>query len=483
MRKKLFTILLSAVVCCLAAATALAQAKFVEFPIAVGRDSTFSTGAVYGNTTGLVAILGDTLSQYNVTAQLVYPPDSLIGNRISVGRAGVFPGGVVVVFDGANYLLAWKENTGDINGQFINETGNLVGSYFTIATNTSTEGPWSGGMAFNDTTYFGVFAKADTHLYGQRISKSGVLIGGQIQISNNHARDISLAYDGTNYLAAWVEVISDIDKDIYGQFINKSGSLVGTNFLIDGGPNYSDNPTALACDGARYLLAYHETPDTNTKWTLMGRFITTSGTVEESIVICDSTKDPGFPSISFDGDHYLTTWTQSIDLSLMGQFWTPAGLPVDAPFTIFNSVGGKIPFGGCGFGGGWFLAVGSMVDFSFTDGDVYGAFIPKYTGVAGNPVDPVNVSSFKLGQNAPNPFKQSTTINYQLTKPGLVNLTVYNTAGQLVKTLVNDYRQPGSYTVNWDCQGNDKRKVANGVFLVRMESEGRAVTNKMVVVR
>jgi hypothetical protein len=146
-------------------------------------------------------------------------------------------------------------------------------------------------------------------------------------------------------------------------------------------------------------------------------------------------------------------------------------------------VGGRVPYGGCGFGGGWFLVVGSRLDFAFTDGDVYGAFIPKYTGVAGNPVDQVNVSSFKLGQSAPNPINQSTMINYQLTKPGLVNLTVYNTAGQLVKTLVNAYRQPGSYTVNWNCHGNDNRRVANGVYMARMESEGRAVTNKMVVVR
>jgi photosystem II stability/assembly factor-like uncharacterized protein len=105
------------------------------------------------------------------------------------------------------------------------------------------------------------------------------------------------------------------------------------------------------------------------------------------------------------------------------------------------------------------------------------------TAVAGNPVEPFNGYCFKLGQNAPNPFKQATTINYQLTKSGSVNLTIYNTAGQLVKTLVNAYRQPGSYTVKWDCSGNGNRKVANGVYMVRMESDGRAVTSKMVVVR
>lgn len=298
MAKKMSTILLSAVVCCFAAATAMAQAKFTEFPVAVGRDSTFSACAVWGGSSGMgiVAILGDTLDQNNITAQMICPPDSLIGNRISIGRSGTFPG-PLVVFDGTNYLLVWRENTGDVNGQFINVSGNLVGTYFTIGTNASVERPGSYSLYFSDSTYMAVYVKTDNLLYGQIVSRNGNLIGSPIQISSNYARDVSMAYDGTNYLVAWVEVIPDRDKDIYGQLISKTGSLVGGNILIDGGPNYSDNSTSLACDGTRYLLVYHEQPNSYTNWTLMGRFITTSGTIEESMVICDSTKAPFSPAL------------------------------------------------------------------------------------------------------------------------------------------------------------------------------------------
>ncbi|MDI6739205.1 MAG: hypothetical protein QME74_02455 [Candidatus Edwardsbacteria bacterium] len=179
MSKKMFTILMTAVVCCLAAATAIAQAKFTEFPIAAGKDSTFSVGAVWGGTsgTGIVAIIGDTLSQYNITAQMVSPPNNLIGNRISIGRSGTFPG-PVVKFDGTNYLMGWIENNGDINGQFISPAGTLT--YFTIGTNASIERPGNGNLCFGDTTYLAVFVKTDTCLYGQLVSKSGNLIGGQI---------------------------------------------------------------------------------------------------------------------------------------------------------------------------------------------------------------------------------------------------------------------------------------------------------------
>jgi len=393
------------------------------FPIAVGSDSTFSMCAVYGGVNGIVAIIGDTLSQYNITGQLVCPPDSLIGNRISVGRSGIFPG-AAVVFDGTNYLMVWIEFNGDFNGQFISTSGNLVGTYFTIATNAHLTRAGF-GLCFGDTTYLAVFVKNDTCLYGQRVSRSGNLIGGQIQISNNFAREISIAYDGTNYLVAWVEVIPTRDKDVYGQFVSKTGSLVGSNFLIDGGPYYSDNPTSLAFDGARYLLGQHESTDSGTM--LYGRFITTSGSIDQTILICDSTEYPHFPSVAFDGNNYLTTWTQVYDRSLMGRFWTPSGAPMDTPFVVFDSIDSKIPIGGCGFGGTLFLVVGSRVDYNFADGDVYGRFIQQ-TGIEEENVQKPG-TIVKL-RHHPNPFNSFTTV------PGLEEerFNLYDVLGRMAGT-------------------------------------------------
>ncbi|MBU1355777.1 MAG: T9SS type A sorting domain-containing protein [Candidatus Edwardsbacteria bacterium] len=478
MSKKMSIWLMTAVVCCLAAATAMAQAKFVEFPVAVGRDSTFSACAIWGGSsgTGIVAILGDTLDQNNITVQFIYPPDSLIGDRISFGRQGAFPG-PLGAFDEINYLLVWKEFNGDVNGQFISPSGTLVGSYFTIGSNVSLKQSSLYGLAFSDSTYLVVFVKADTLLYGQMVGKNGVLLGGQVQISSNLAREVSLAYDGTNYLAAWCD--DGNGRDIYGQFVSPSGVLVGTNFLIDGGPYRSDNPVSLAFDGLRYLVAFHDQANNidSTGWNLFGRFVTVSGIVQEKITICDSTKAPIMPSVAFDGDHYLATWTQLVDLTLMGQFWTPAGVPIDAPFIIFNTVVGRIPFGGSGFGGGWFLVVGSRMDSSFTDGDVYGAFIPKYTGVEGKPgSDKLTVESLQLRVTG-------NAIKYQIPQSGIANLKIYNLLGQEVRTLVNEFKSSGVYSLQWNGCDASNHRVSSGVYLIRLESEGRGATAKMVVVR
>jgi hypothetical protein len=491
----MFTMLMVAVASCLAAATAMAQAKFVEFPIANGSDTTFAISGAYDGANYLVGIQGDLLAHYNITAQLVSSSGSLIGSRISVGRTGGAP---YVAFDGTNYLMVWGDDANypnsDVYWQFINTSGNLVGAAFPIV--ASSNGEDCDGMAFGDTAYLVTFS-IDDALYGQRLSKAGNLIGGAIQISSNAVRHSAIAFDGTNFLVVW-QCGWTPNYDVQGRFVSESGSTTDI-FTINETPSSSHNPLSIAFDGANYLVAWNKDIGPGypspTVWDIYARKVSPSGTMgSPEFPITIEPDDQLHPSIAFDGANYLITWNSQTSLDTMytrGRFFDTTGVPLDTAFTIFSPAGSKVSFYGRHiYGGTQFFAFTNktMIDttgggFSFGDVDIYGTFIPKYTGVAGNPADPVNVSSFKIGQNSPNPFNQSTMINYQLTKPGLVNLAVYNTAGQLVKTLVNAWRQPGSYSVSWDCTGNDSHKVANGVYLARLESQGRAVTTKMVVVR
>jgi hypothetical protein len=90
---------------------------------------------------------------------------------------------------------------------------------------------------------------------------------------------------------------------------------------------------------------------------------------------------------------------------------------------------------------------------------------------------------FKLAQNYPNPFNAQTTIEYTVSRPGQVSLKVFNAAGQLVRTLVDDHRTINRYAVTWD--GNDEggQPVASGVYFCRMESGSYAQSIKMTLLR
>ncbi len=88
---------------------------------------------------------------------------------------------------------------------------------------------------------------------------------------------------------------------------------------------------------------------------------------------------------------------------------------------------------------------------------------------------------FSLGQNYPNPFNPSTTIPFTLDAPGNVTLTIYNIMGQSIRTLVNDQRDTGQYTVTWDACDDRGKQVGAGIYLYLIRCNGRAQVRKMLL--
>jgi nitrous oxidase accessory protein NosD len=91
---------------------------------------------------------------------------------------------------------------------------------------------------------------------------------------------------------------------------------------------------------------------------------------------------------------------------------------------------------------------------------------------------------YALGQNYPNPFNPTTIIKYQVPAPGgRVAIVIYNVRGQVVKTLVNDYKGPGYYDTVWDGQSNQGAGVASGVYFVQMKSRQFVKTRKLILLK
>jgi hypothetical protein len=87
-------------------------------------------------------------------------------------------------------------------------------------------------------------------------------------------------------------------------------------------------------------------------------------------------------------------------------------------------------------------------------------------------------SVFSMSQNYPNPVTDHTSIRYTIAEASNVSIGVYNSAGMLVKNLVNEYRTPGVYSVNWD-----NVDLSNGVYFYRMNAGDFNMTHKMVVMK
>jgi len=90
---------------------------------------------------------------------------------------------------------------------------------------------------------------------------------------------------------------------------------------------------------------------------------------------------------------------------------------------------------------------------------------------------------FDLGQNYPNPFNLETKISFSLTEEAEVSLKIYNIRGQLVKTLLQERRPIGSYTVSWNGINHKGEEVASGLYLYRLSAGDRSFTKKMSLLK
>jgi len=84
----------------------------------------------------------------------------------------------------------------------------------------------------------------------------------------------------------------------------------------------------------------------------------------------------------------------------------------------------------------------------------------------------------QLYQNHPNPFNPSTEIAYKLSKGSRVELSIYNTLGQKVKTLVNGRQAEGLHRMIFDASG-----LASGIYYYRLNADGFVKIRKMLLIR
>lgn len=87
-------------------------------------------------------------------------------------------------------------------------------------------------------------------------------------------------------------------------------------------------------------------------------------------------------------------------------------------------------------------------------------------------------SDNSLGQNYPNPFNPSTEIKYSIKNAGVVSLKIFNVLGQEVKTLFNEYKNPGLYKTRFNF--ND---MPGGVYVYTLKGEGLSISKKMIFLK
>ncbi|MBX2819580.1 MAG: DUF1501 domain-containing protein [Rhodothermaceae bacterium] len=103
-------------------------------------------------------------------------------------------------------------------------------------------------------------------------------------------------------------------------------------------------------------------------------------------------------------------------------------------------------------------------------------FINNAVGI--NTVGEQPARSFSLSQNYPNPFRDQTTIRYELDQPGPVQLQVFDLQGRMVKELTQGTQPAGEHSVTFSAG-----RLPAGTYMCRLSANGSQETRKMILVR
>ncbi|MDA7685875.1 PKD domain-containing protein [Candidatus Marinimicrobia bacterium] len=105
-------------------------------------------------------------------------------------------------------------------------------------------------------------------------------------------------------------------------------------------------------------------------------------------------------------------------------------------------------------------------------------------GAAGNGIMELgSPDEFKLYQNYPNPFSSQTTFQYDVAEATSVKIYIYNTLGQLVKTIDRGDNGIGTHTVEWDGKNEDGDTLSSGVYFYQLRTKDFNKTMKMLLVK
>ncbi len=110
----------------------------------------------------------------------------------------------------------------------------------------------------------------------------------------------------------------------------------------------------------------------------------------------------------------------------------------------------------------------SLVEKGRLEEDNHEVATPAFTGIA---------------QNYPNPFNPMTVIPYNVGISSHISLNIYNQSGQLIRSLVDDYRSAGTYTVRWDGTDSNGSHVASGTYIYNITSDNGSQTKVMTLLK
>ena len=113
----------------------------------------------------------------------------------------------------------------------------------------------------------------------------------------------------------------------------------------------------------------------------------------------------------------------------------------------------------------------------------YNQYIRGLTDITGEQDDNELPKRFYLSNNYPNPFNVSTTIKYSVPQKNHISLSIYNLLGQHVRTLMDEIKPPGVYSIKWNGKDENGIAVATGFYFYQLKAGNYIETKGMLLLK
>ncbi|MBU2593986.1 MAG: T9SS type A sorting domain-containing protein, partial [Candidatus Edwardsbacteria bacterium] len=81
----------------------------------------------------------------------------------------------------------------------------------------------------------------------------------------------------------------------------------------------------------------------------------------------------------------------------------------------------------------------------------------------------------------PNPFNDKTSIKYQINKPGVYQLKIYDISGRLVKEILNEFHKIGNYVSVWDGFSASGKIMGSGIYLACFHNDEKTLKTRKII--
>jgi hypothetical protein len=100
-----------------------------------------------------------------------------------------------------------------------------------------------------------------------------------------------------------------------------------------------------------------------------------------------------------------------------------------------------------------------------------------------NPDEVTLPDKFFVSPNYPNPFNPSTKVDIQIVTESNLNVSIFDSRGRLINTLINKNKTPGFYSLKWDGKNINGINVPTGVYFIQVKSGKNIDTQKIALIK